>query len=82
MARDIWFEYVDDAVNTCSFPAFLSERLQRHRVVDLKPLRGAARRAARTRNEAYVLGQRAEMRSRLVHAAIDGVLVWDSAHYV
>ena len=48
-------------------------------VRDLAPLNGVAKRAACKANQAFILEQRAEMRGRLVQAAMDGGLNFNAA---
>jgi hypothetical protein len=48
-------------------------------VQNLFSLRGAQRTAAAKSNRAFIIKQRADMRTRLVHAAMAGKLAWGSA---
>jgi hypothetical protein len=48
-------------------------------VRDLRALHGVTKRAAGKANQAFILEQRAEMRGRLVQAAMDGVLKHNAA---
>ena len=80
MVRDIYIEYMDsDEYGNSTFFTFLERRLLEMGVRDLRALHGVAKRAAGKANQAFILEQRAEMRGRLVQAAMDGVLKFNAA---
>ena len=82
-ARDAWLLYVA-STDPChhgmkTFAAFLRRTFEAAGVRSLSSLRGRELGAAQRANEAYILGQRAAMRSRLVQAALAEKLSWGSA---
>lgn len=80
VVRDIYLEYVaSDEYGGDTFLTFLERRLLEMGVRDLAPLNGVAKRAACKANQAFILEQRAEMRGRLVQAAMDGGLNFNAA---
>ena len=62
-----------------SFTAFLRRTFEAAGVHSLSRLGGRELGAAQRGNEAYILGQRAAMRSRLLDAALAKKLSWGSA---
>jgi hypothetical protein len=79
-ARDAWLRYVASTDHGSKiFAAFLRRTFEAAGVHSLSSLRGRVLGAAQRGNEAYILGQRAAMRSRLVHAALAEKLSWGSA---
>ena len=77
---DIYLEYVaSDEYGGGTFLTFLEGRLLEMGVRDLCALHGVAKRAAGKANQAFIIEQRAEMRGRLVQAAMDGVLKYNAA---
>ena len=80
VVRDIYLEYVaSDEYGGGTFLTFLEGRLLEMGVRDLCALHGVAKRAAGKANQAFIIEQRAEMRGRLVQAAMDGVLKYNAA---
>ena len=79
-ARDAWLRYVASTDHGSKiFAAFLRRTFEAAGVHSLSSLRGRVLGAAQRGNEAYILGQCAAMRSRLVHAALAEKLSWGSA---
>jgi hypothetical protein len=78
--RDCWIEYMDSAAyGSSTFAQFMEHTLAEQGVQNLFSLRGAQRTAAAKSNRAFIIKQRADMRTRLVHAAMAGKLAWGSA---
>ena len=77
---DAWLRYVDsDAFGTASFESFLERELAAEGVRDLYKCRGATKTAAAGKSREFILGQRADMRGRLVQAALAGKLKCEAA---
>ena len=80
MARDAWLAYVaSPSCGTRTFPAFLIQRFEAAGAQHLTGLRGTARSTAEKANVALILEQRADMRGRLVQAALADKLAWGQA---
>jgi len=80
VARDAWLRYLDsDAFGTASFESFLEGELAAEGVRDLYKCRGATKTAAARKSREFILGQRADMRGRLVQAALAGKLKYEAA---
>ena len=80
VARDLFIEYVDShEFGTCTFEAFLHRRLKEQGVLPTERLSGLTLKAAMQTNQKFILEQRADMRGRLVQAAIAGKLAFSEA---
>jgi hypothetical protein len=80
VARDIFLQYVgSNEYGRGTFNAYLARVMFEKGVVDLDNVSGAAKTAARRANQTFILEQRAEMRARLVQAAINGKLAYAAA---
>ena len=81
VARDAWLQYAGGASHgTRTFPSFLKQSLEEHGVQSLFGLKGARKSAAEKANTAFILEARADMRGRLVQAALAGKLAWGQAN--
>ena len=82
VARDVWLLYVASHQHGMRiFPAFLKQTLEtQHGVKSLSGLRNPTKSAAERANEEYILGVRADMRGRLVQAALANGLSWGQAN--
>ena len=79
-ARDAWLAYVaSPSYGTRTFPTFLMQRFEAAGAQNLTGLRGTARSTAERANVAFILEQRADMRGRLVQAALADKLAWGQA---
>ena len=75
VARDWWLEYVASTEHgNSAFESFMQEKLKGEGVQSESGLRGTALSKARKANEQYILTARADMRGRLVQAALEGKL--------
>lgn len=85
VADHAFVAYVDsDSFGSGSFGAFFVSWLQRFGVSDLHAVRGTAgtRVDAISRNMAFIRGQRAALRERLLQAARTGKLAWQDGPLV
>ena len=83
VARDCWLEYVkSDSYGTSDFSSFMQQRLASEGVLCETGLKGTAKSGAQRANRQYVLTARADMRGRLVQAALaqPSKLSWGQAH--
>ena len=79
-ARDAWLLYVGGLEHgSKTFAGFLLNFFEAAGVRCLFDLKGRELGTASRANVAYILGQRADMRSRLVHAAFADKLSWGAA---
>ena len=79
-ARDAWLLYADGAtLGTRTFPNFLRQTLEAAGVKSLTGVKGAQKTAAEKANVSYILDFRADMRGRLVQAALASKLAWGQA---
>ena len=80
VARDCWLQYAaSSSYGSCNFFAFMQAQLVEHGVSDVESLPAAKKRAGERANRAYIVSQRADMRGRLVQAAMQGVLKHSAA---
>ena len=80
VARDCWLKYVaSPQYGMRTFGAFMQQTLAEAGVSDLAALRGVAAKAAERANVAYICTARADMRGRLVQAALADKLAWGAA---
>jgi len=80
VARNIFIQYADsDVFGTKEFAAFMERKLKEEGVVNLAVLMGSAKTRAEKANQTYILEQRAEMRGRLVQAAMANKLAHGQA---
>ena len=71
VARDVYLEYMASSeYGSGSFLTFLERRMEE---MGVRHLRGASTKQRRA-NQTFILEQRAEMRARLVQAALEGKL--------
>ena len=81
VARDCWLEYVASTEHgNAAFASFIEERLKGEGVQGENGLKGTALSKARKANEQYILTARADMRGRLVQAALADKLSVGQAH--
>ena len=71
---------VSDEYGGGTFLDFLKRRLEEMGVLHLGgALKGSAKTAASKGNQSFIIKRRAEMRERLVQAAIDGTLTYNKS---
>jgi hypothetical protein len=76
VARDCFIAYIDsDSFGSRAFFSYMQQHLAAKGVVSVQGCRGQAKRKASQGNLAFILSERADMRARLLRAAMEGKLV-------
>ena len=80
VVRDAWLRYVDSSsFGSKGFKSFLEQEMAAEGVQNLYKSKGATRTAAGAKSRQFIIGQRADMRGRLVQAALDRKLRHEAA---